>query len=121
MCSSILEREFRGTIETAIDMMILILILLLMISCYVWGGIDRMRRGYSYWKFFIISVRVKVFDIICLDYLLFKTHFSQHYFPETKGCEGWQDFGYSRRRQKQWSLSGAADHGRFHVVGQFGA
>ena len=50
--------------------------------------------------FFIIGAVIKAFDIICLDYvLLTKTHFFQHYFPETEGCAGWQDFGYNRRQQ----------------------
>ena len=43
---------------------------------------------------------MKAFDIIGLDYfLLTKTHFFQHYFPETEGCAGWQDFGYNRKQQ----------------------
>ena len=40
----------------------------------------------------------KAFDI--LDYILLtKTRFFQHYFPETEGCAGWQDFGYNRKQQ----------------------
>ena len=30
---------------------------------------------------------------------LAQTHFFQHYFPETEGCAGWQDFGYNRKQQ----------------------
>ena len=84
----------------------LILILLLMIGVFVWGGLDGISRGYGFWqlflRFFIIGVGVKAFDIIGLDYfLLTKTRFFQHFFPETEGCAGWQDFGFNRKQQLQ--------------------
>lgn len=83
---------------------ILILFCLAYVGLFVIGGIDGLRRGYSFWqfflRFFIIGAVIKAFDIICLNYvLLTKTHFFQHYFPETEGCAGWQDFGYNRRQQ----------------------
>ena len=79
-------------------------ILIAMLGVFIWAGIDGMRHGYSYGqlllRFLIIGLGVKAFDIIGLDFfLLTKTHFFQHYFPETKGCKGWQDFGYNRRQQ----------------------
>lgn len=37
---------------------------------------------------------------VCLDYILLtKTQFFQHYFPETKNCIGWKQFGYNRKQQ----------------------
>ena len=67
---------------------------------------DGLRNGYTFWefflRFFIIGAVIKAFDIGALDYfLLTKTHFFQHYFPETEGCAGWQDFGYNRKQQKR--------------------
>ena len=54
---------------------------------------------------------IMAFDIICLDYfLLTKTRFFLHYFPETEGCAGWKDFGYNRKQQTRQcilSLSGS--------------
>ena len=74
------------------------------VGLFIYGGIDGKRQGFSFFdffvRFFIIGAVIKVFDIVCLDYfLLTKTQFFQHYFPETKGCRGWQDFGYNRKQQ----------------------
>ncbi len=56
-------------------------------------------------RFLIIGGVIKSFDIGALDYfLLTKTHFFQHYFPETEGCAGWQDFGYNRKQQARQSV-----------------
>ncbi|MBQ8974005.1 MAG: hypothetical protein IJ074_13140 [Clostridia bacterium] len=71
----------------------------------VWiGGMDGVRRGFNFQRFFlrffIVGAAIKAFDIIALDYfLLTKTHFFQHYLPETEGCAGWQSFGYNRKQQ----------------------
>ena len=83
---------------------ILIMFCLAYIGLFAIGGIDGLRRGFSFWQFFIrfliIGGVIKAFDIGALDYyLLTKTHFFQHYFPETEGCAGWQDFGYNRKQQ----------------------
>ncbi|MBR1758497.1 MAG: hypothetical protein IJ744_07210 [Lachnospiraceae bacterium] len=74
------------------------------IGLFVLGGIDGLHKDFSFWqfflRFFIIGGVIKAFDIGALDYfLLTKTHFFQHYFPETEGCAGWQDFGYNRKQQ----------------------
>ena len=51
-------------------------------------------------RFLIILLGVKTFDIIGLDYILItKTHFFQHYFPETEGCAGYHNFGFNRKEQ----------------------
>ena len=31
--------------------------------------------------------------------LLTKTHFFQHFYPETEGCEGYHRFGFNRKGQ----------------------
>ena len=83
---------------------ILILFCAAYIGLFVIGGIDGIRRGFSYGQFFsrllIIGGVIKAFDIGALDYyLLTKTRFFQRRFPETEGCAGWRDFGYNRRQQ----------------------
>ena len=83
---------------------ILVLFCLAYAGLFVVAGIDGLRRDYSFWQLFIrflvIGGAIKAFDIGALDYfLLTKTRFFQHYFPETEGCAGWQDFGYNRRQQ----------------------
>ena len=74
------------------------------LALFIIGGIDGMKHGFTFGRFFLrfftIGAIIKAFDIIALDwFLLTKTHFFQHYFPETEGCAGWQDFGYNRRQQ----------------------
>lgn len=78
--------------------------------CAAFAGIfwlaaaDGMKQGFNFGqmaaRLLTIAFSIKAFDIVCLDwFLLTKTHFFQHYFPETEGCQGWQDFGYNRRQQ----------------------
>ena len=72
-----------------------------MIVC---GGWDGVQRGYTFGRFLVrllvILFGVKALDIIGLDYILItKTQFFQHYFPETKGCAGYHNFGFSRKEQ----------------------
>ncbi|MCR4557369.1 MAG: hypothetical protein K5779_06070 [Saccharofermentans sp.] len=76
----------------------------LFLGLFIYGGVDGLRNGYTFWqfflRFFIIGASVKAFDIVCLDYILLtKTQFFQHYFPETKGCAGWKQFGFNRKQQ----------------------
>ena len=83
---------------------ILILFCVAYVGLFAIGGIDGMHKSFSFGQFFfrflIIGGVIKAFDIGALDYfLLTKTHFFQHYFPETEGCAGWQDFGYNRKQQ----------------------
>lgn len=83
---------------------ILILFLAGYIGLFIIGGMDGKKQDFTFLQFFVrfftISAVIKAFDIICLDYfLLTKTRFFQHFFPETEGCAGWKDFGYNRKQQ----------------------
>lgn len=83
---------------------ILILFITGYILLFIIAGLDGKVHGFTYMQYFLrfltIGVMIKVFDIVCLDYyLLTKTHFFQHYFPETEGCAGWKNFGYNRSQQ----------------------
>ena len=50
--------------------------------------------------FLCIGVSMKVFDIVFFDYfILTRTRFFQHFFPETEGCKGWKEFGFNRKQQ----------------------
>ena len=84
--------------------LILIAFCVLFLGLFVYGASDGIRNGYSFpqffLSFFIIGALIKVFDIVCLDYILLtKTQFFQHYFPETNDCAGWKQFGYNRKQQ----------------------
>lgn len=99
---------------------------LAMLGVFVLAGIDGIRWGYGYGqhllRFLIIGLGVKAFDIIGLDYvLLTKTQFFQHYFPETRGCAGWQQFGYNRKQQMRQTVMvvvcGFISAGIFTLIG----
>ena len=92
------------TPKRALGWIILLLFVAGYLALFIVGGIDGMRHGFTFGRFFLrfftIGAVIKAFDIVALDwFLLTKTHFFQHYFPETEGCAGWQDFGYNRRQQ----------------------
>ena len=93
---------FRGA--RTIGWLLLILTAVIYVGIIIWGGWDGVRRGFTFGQFFarflIILYGVKAFDIIALDwFLITKTHFLQHYAPETEGCAGFRDFGYNRAQQ----------------------
>lgn len=77
---------------------------ILFIGLFVYGAADGIKNGYSFWqfllRFLIIGASIKVFDIVFFDYfILTRTRFFQHFFPETEGCKGWKDFGFNRKQQ----------------------
>ena len=87
----------------------MILCMLGFIGVIVYGGWDGVQRCYTFTqflvRFLIILFGVKAFDIVGLDYILItKTHFFQHYFPETKGCAGYHNFGFNRKEQIKQSI-----------------
>ena len=42
----------------------------------------------------------KAFDIVCLDQILcMSLGYYQHFYPETKDCEGWKDRGWNNNNQ----------------------
>lgn len=90
--------------KTIAGRIILAVILLLMMAVWAIGAVDGINNGFTFLQFFTrfltMGVGVKAFDIIGLDYfLLTKTKFFQHYFPETDCCKGWKEFGYNRNQQ----------------------
>ncbi len=81
-----------------------ILSLFLMAGAFIYGGYDGVKNGFSFWqhwlRFAIMLYLWKAFDIVCLDWLLLtKSHFFQHFYPETEGCEGYHQFGFNRKGQ----------------------
>ena len=74
------------------------------VGAFLYGALDGIHRGYSFRMFFVRFLTMlyleKAFDIIFLDwFLLTKSHFYQHYYPETEGCAGYHQFGFNRRQQ----------------------
>ena len=90
--------------QKTIGWILLLIFALLYAGIYIYGAYDGIRNGFGFWQFFarflIMSYLLKAFDIIAFDwYLLTKSHFFQHYYPETEGCEGYHSFGFNRREQ----------------------
>ena len=78
--------------------------LLMMAGAFVYGGIDGIRKGFTFWqhflRFLVMLYLWKAFDIVCLDWLLLtKSHFFQRFYPETEGCAGYHQFGFNRTEQ----------------------
>ncbi len=115
------------TPKRIIGMILFALILLGMLAIYIFAGIDGIRNDFTFLqyvvRFLIIGVGIKLFDIIGFDwFMITKTHFFQHFFPETEGCEGWHQFGYNRKQQLQQSvmilLSAPISSAVFYLIGR---
>lgn len=77
-----------------------ILALLIMIGSFVYGIYDGVKNDFTYWQFYtrfiLIFYLLKLFDIVVFDFvLLTHSQFFQHFYPETKGCEGYHKFGFN--------------------------
>ncbi|MBQ3385575.1 MAG: hypothetical protein IJG59_10265 [Erysipelotrichaceae bacterium] len=78
--------------------------MIMFVVSFVYAGYDGLKNNFTFWQFFfrylIMLYLLKAFDIIVFDwYLLTKSHFFQHYYPETEGCEGYHSFGFNRKEQ----------------------
>lgn len=96
------EAPFRGA--RALGWVLLIASVVMMAAAFVYGGWDGIRKDYGFWqftgRFLTMLYLMKAFDIIFFDwFLLTKSHFYQHYYPETEGCAGYHQFGFNRKEQ----------------------
>ena len=101
---AILEHKepFRGA--RVIGWILLIIAVLTFPAAFLYGAWDGIRNGFTFWqfagRFLAMLYLLKAFDIICFDwFLLTKSHFFQHFYPETEGCAGYHQFGFNRREQ----------------------
>lgn len=102
--AAIRERPERFPSARALGWCCLVLCVLAFGGIFVYAGWDGLRHGYSFWQFFgrflIMLYLLKAFDIVCFDWLLLtKSHFFQHYYPETEGCAGYHQFGFNWKEQ----------------------
>ena len=77
---------------------------------FIYAGYDGLRNGFSYCRLFmrylIMLLLMKAFDIVFFDwFLLTRSNFFQHYYPETAGSEGYDSFGYNYRQQLTETLA----------------
>ena len=92
--------RWRTRVGYALVLLLLCAIIAILIVAGVWSVRDNLSRVEVFLRYIIILGGYKVFDIVCLDWLLItKTHFFQHIFPVTEGCEGYHQFGFNRKTQ----------------------
>ncbi len=78
----------------------MLLCVALCIAAFVWVGYDGLHHnlGFSILlrRYAAILYLYELFDILFLDwYLLTKSGFYQHFYPETIGCAGYHSFGFN--------------------------
>ena len=88
----------------AIGWTLFIIAILLFPAVSLYGAWDGLRHDFSFWqfagRFLVMLYLLKAFDIIFCDwFLLTKSHFFQHFYPETEGCAGYHQFGFNRKEQ----------------------
>ncbi|MCM1543208.1 MAG: hypothetical protein NC121_18400 [Blautia sp.] len=102
--AAVLEHEERFPGARLLGWAILIMDVTAFLFVFVYAGWDGIRSGYNFWqfaaRFLTMLYLLKAFDIIFFDwFLLTKSHFFQHYYPETEGCAGYRQFGFNRKEQ----------------------
>lgn len=78
-----------------------VVVILVSVFIAAWDGV---KRDYGFLQFFIRFLIMlegyKVWDMLFLDYyLLTKSHFYQHYYPEIGECKGVKEFGFNFKEQ----------------------
>ena len=101
---AVLAHEERFPGARLIGWMLLGIAVLSFPVAFIYGAWDGIQNDYSLLMFFLrfltMLYLMKAFDIIFLDwFLLTKSHFYQHYFPETEDCAGYHQFGFNRKEQ----------------------
>lgn len=103
--AAIIEKEaerFKGA--RAIGWVLIIISMSGIAGAFLFGAVNGIHNHFTLWQFFIRFLLMlyiyKAFDIICFDwFLLTKSHFFQHYYPEIEGCESLNKFGFNRKSQ----------------------
>ena len=101
---TITEHEERFPGARLFGWILLIFAVFTLLGAFLYGAWNGIQNEYSLMTFFgrflIMLYLLKAFDILFLDwFLLTKSHFYQHYFPETEGCAGYHQFGFNRKEQ----------------------
>ena len=94
------EERFKG--QHAVGWIMLILSLALMGGALIWGAYDGIKNGFGFWQFFsrfaAMLLLLKAYDILFFDYyLLCRSGFFPHDYPEVGPIYGPHLFGYNRK------------------------
>ena len=93
------EERFRG--QHAVGWIMLVLALALTIGALACGAYDGIRSGFTFRQFFlrfsVMLLLLKAFDILFFDwFLLCRSNFFSHYYPEVKPLCGPHLFGFNK-------------------------
>ncbi|MCD8188682.1 MAG: hypothetical protein LUD78_00400 [Clostridiales bacterium] len=94
------KERFKGA--HVIGWVIVVFAVLLFIGAFALGIWDGARNGFGPFKYFVRFITIlygmEIYDILFFDwYLLCRSNFFPHFYPETKGIVGPQMFGYNKK------------------------
>ena len=100
----ILEHDERFPHAHLIGWILLVFSCLLIAFSLIYGIIDALNNHFDFWKLFLrlwaMMWAYKIYDMVFFDwFLLTKSHFYQHYFPETEGCISYEVYGFNLKSQ----------------------
>ena len=103
--AAIIERKterFKGA--RAIGWALIVISMLGIAGAFIFGAVNGIQNHFTLLQFFIRFLLMlyiyKAFDIVCFDwFLLTKSHFFQHYYPEIEGCESLERYGFNIKSQ----------------------
>lgn len=96
------DERFRGA--RALGWILIAVAAALIVGAVVVAVVDGVRRGWGFGEFFlrflVLLEGYKVWDMVFLDwFLLTKSRFYQHYYPEVEGCESLRRVGFNKKSQ----------------------
>lgn len=96
------EERFKGA--HLLGWILAIISALLILFAIVYGAWDGIKNHFGFWDFFvrflIMLTIYKLYDMLCFDwFLLTKSNFYQHYFPETRNCKSYNHYGFNIKSQ----------------------
>ena len=96
------DERFKGA--HLIGWILLIISAAIITFSLVYGAWDGIMNNFTLWeffvRFFIMFEIYKLFDMCFIDwFLLTKSNFYQHYYPETRGCESYDNYGFNLKSQ----------------------
>lgn len=96
------SERFKGA--HALGWLLTAIALIFIFGSVIYGIYDGKQNHFDFWSYFwrflILLEGYKIWDMIFLDwYLLTKSHFYQHYFPEVDGCKSLEHTGFNRKEQ----------------------
>lgn len=94
------DERFRG--QHALGWVLLAVSLVMLVGALLLGACDGARNGFGFWEFFarfaVMLLLLKAFDILFFDwFLLCRSQFYPHYFPEVAPYVGPQLFGFNKK------------------------